>query len=453
MAAISLGVGEIEERLETVRRRLNLAALLRMGCTALALVCFLLALIVATGSHHSLSSRSMLAIVLTAVSVAAGVTAYLLRRAWLDLGAAAQVADQRARLAERLTTLVSMRRKMSSARLMPVLVAQLVSAMPCWQPQLVAPFQVPASAYAGAAALLSLLLAFWMAPPAPAPQPMPVAVAAAPPLVPPVEVDWARQAEPGGGLDAAVQDRQPRADETSADDHRQATGAAGDRPGDPLASESAGAPSQQEDEPAAGDAPPGSSGAPVDRAASREAGDAVPQRRTDAVQQEGGSPAGEQPVGSIAAGRSQADNDAGRADRNPPNQPAPPEKGGRSEAQSAEVSPPGLQSSRDGQAPRSGAGSTGAPLMGADGASMVGASESAPRTFPLTITSFLQATEARRPPAKRGKRGGGATASGPGSASPELHRQQQHDDALRKTEIPVELEEIVRRVYSARPQP
>src|SRR5262245_36364018 len=101
MAAISLGVSEIEERLETVRRRLNIALAVRFGCISLTAVCLLLAIVVVSGLHHQLWARGLLVTVVLAMAMLAGTaTALIARRSWMDSLAAAQIADRRAALAQ-----------------------------------------------------------------------------------------------------------------------------------------------------------------------------------------------------------------------------------------------------------------------------------------------------------------------------------------------------------------
>ena len=75
-----------------------------------------------------------------------------------------------------------------------------------------------------------------------------------------------------------------------------------------------------------------------------------------------------------------------------------------------------------------------------------------PKTFKLTITSFLHAMEQKgNQPRQPGKKtGSGGTASTGSTTQVALNERQLNDDALRKAEIPPEYEDIVRRVYSLR---
>jgi hypothetical protein len=441
MAAISLGVGEIEARLEAIRRRLNLATLLRVGCAALAVGYLAAGIVLVTGAHHSLSRLAVLAMGITGLAVVGGISTYRVHSDWLDLAAAARIADRRAGLAERLTTLVSQRRSKSSARLLPVLVAQLVSAMPRWQPQTVAPYRAPTSAYASVAAFLALLLALWWAPAPPLAEPSPAVLAAAPPPIPPLQPDLTRHAGTGAGLDAPVLDGQspPQSSpEENGDDQSADTGsnAASDATG-----EASDQSVQQE-----GELAPGSRDLKntADGSSGRNGGSLPSLDRSDATKPSApGKPEASGGAGSerSAAARAKDSGQGGSI-------------GGKGSGESHTAADPqsGDSSPSESQAPGSGSGSSGAPLMGAAGTLELAGAGSAAQTFPLTITSFLPTSETRRTTAKRGKRGGEA-AGRRDSGSIALHRQQRHDDALRKAEIPVELEDIVRHVYSARPQP
>ncbi len=76
----------------------------------------------------------------------------------------------------------------------------------------------------------------------------------------------------------------------------------------------------------------------------------------------------------------------------------------------------------------------------------------APKTFKLTITSFLHAMEQKGDqPRQPGKKTSTTESVSAGSAAQvALSERQLNDDALRKAEIPPEYEDIVRRVYSLR---
>jgi hypothetical protein len=104
-----------------------------------------------------------------------------------------------------------------------------------------------------------------------------------------------------------------------------------------------------------------------------------------------------------------------------------------------------------GNSPPAGEGSSPGGLM--DGkAQSVASGASTPKTFKLTITSFLHAMEQKgNQPRQPGKKTGSGGAASTGSATKvALNERQLNDDALRKAEIPPEYEDIVRRVYSLR---
>jgi hypothetical protein len=77
-------------------------------------------------------------------------------------------------------------------------------------------------------------------------------------------------------------------------------------------------------------------------------------------------------------------------------------------------------------------------------------------TFKLTLGSFLAAAPGSSD--KKGKKGdrdservGGGGARDAVAEPPALHPNQTADDAMRRADVPPEYEDIVRRIYSARP--
>ena len=80
-------------------------------------------------------------------------------------------------------------------------------------------------------------------------------------------------------------------------------------------------------------------------------------------------------------------------------------------------------------------------------------SRDVPATFKVTLGSFLRAVEQKGPrPYQPDKRIATAGVAAVASHAPAgLSNRQLRDDALRKAEIPPEYEDIVRRVYSLRP--
>jgi hypothetical protein len=104
-----------------------------------------------------------------------------------------------------------------------------------------------------------------------------------------------------------------------------------------------------------------------------------------------------------------------------------------------------------GASPAAGSGSNPEGLLAAPGGGPA-LGEDGPKTFKLTITSFLRGAEQPgQSPARPGKQmsAGGASRTAPG-ADAALSDRQMNDAALRKAEIPAEYEDIVRRVYSLR---
>ena len=75
-----------------------------------------------------------------------------------------------------------------------------------------------------------------------------------------------------------------------------------------------------------------------------------------------------------------------------------------------------------------------------------------PKTFKITLTSFLQGMPVKpapQPQAPRGRVSDEGFAAGARTATA-LSEQQARDDLLRKADIPPEFEDIVRRVFSQR---
>ena len=76
------------------------------------------------------------------------------------------------------------------------------------------------------------------------------------------------------------------------------------------------------------------------------------------------------------------------------------------------------------------------------------------KTFKVTLTSFLQGVPVKPAPEPKARPGRVADVglAAPSQSSTALSDQQLGDDLMRKPEIPPEYEEIVRRVYSQRPE-
>jgi len=97
-----------------------------------------------------------------------------------------------------------------------------------------------------------------------------------------------------------------------------------------------------------------------------------------------------------------------------------------------------------GSSPRAGEGSSPQGLLDPNAPGVVAGQESSKR-FKLAITSFLHAA-----PEQADRPGAGAWAGDAGSTGGDvaLNNRQLADDALRKTEVPPEYEDLVRHVYS-----
>jgi hypothetical protein len=468
MPAITLGVADIESRLRAMQTRLNTFVVVRLACGGLSVVCFAVALGLALGWHHRLAAQGSLPWALaTMIGAIAAATGFAIRRRWFDLDATTQLVDRQAELTDRLTTLVDLHVRPRPSRLAPLLVAQAIALMPRWQPHLVAPIRIPRSAYALAAALLALgaatLIAPEAAPPAasdPPPRHQPRADARLAPAAPQTGSELSHQAHAGISAAAVSADGSTNDDGDSNDAEAEDAGADAPPASVPrrllaalpekLQQAMAGAFYAQKLEPAppagtdadnpdasegsaAGTAPAQPHGSTGGARPGQEPGDDQTRPGTDGKEQaEGAKPkdggeAGkaEQPHGSAQAGHDDNNGESGE---------------------------PGQD--HDGKAPLSGGGSSPSSLFDPQGTATALNGEAQPRTFKLTITSFLQATQQHIARAKRNAKRvpGGATGDEPTAQTPPSDRQL-NDDVLRKAEIPPEYEDLVRRVYSERTIP
>ena len=122
--------------------------------------------------------------------------------------------------------------------------------------------------------------------------------------------------------------------------------------------------------------------------------------------------------------------------------------------QLAQQGPGTSDPNRTGPAPAAGAGTSPSGLMGTTGDG-TRADPHAPKSFKLTIASSLHGAQQtgalQRQPLTRPAVAGNSR--DPSSEQLALSERQLSDDALRKTAIPPEYEDLVRRVFSARGEP
>jgi len=447
MPAVTLGLAEVTERLRGLRRRLNTFVVLQALCVSLSAACLACALLVILGLRASANTFRVATWAGLLYGAAALVGAVLfVRRRWLDEAETAHVADRRAQLTDRLTTLFDLGVRPRPSRLAPVLLAQTLALGTRWQAQQIAPRRVPWSVLLLIASILTLGAAPLVAPEPPVePQSTTGTSAVAPThfqLVP-------EQVEPLGTrpLDGP---------------HAAGTDDAGELAHVPP-SRADGAASGAEISP---DTP---AGIPAGRTGLA----AVPDRLQEAIRRTFHVQAVDQPR-ELAARVQQKDSgdreegermgsEGGRHegsrkphDGAPGSQPVdrlPPNVNG-SRNQAGQPDPANPHPDMDGVAPAAGEGSSPNGLMASaqDGDAL---GQEATKTFKLTITSFLRTVEQhenqQRPAGPRSATTGDATRVA--NAPPALSDQQLRDDTLRKAEIPVEYEDIVRRVYSLRGEP
>jgi hypothetical protein len=168
MPPFSVGFAQVEHRLGTVRRRLNLVTLQDAAYLAGTLVALAAALVI------SVAVRGQATLFAVAVwAAAAAVTTALVgatlrvRRRWLSVEQAVRFADRRAALDDRLATLLLDPARARDSRLRDILLAQILAATPRWDVETLAPRRVPRSLYALLAALAALVAtSFLVRPPA-----------------------------------------------------------------------------------------------------------------------------------------------------------------------------------------------------------------------------------------------------------------------------------------------
>ncbi|MFQ5667215.1 MAG: hypothetical protein ACE5I7_12385 [Candidatus Binatia bacterium] len=446
MPAVTLGLAEVEERLRALRRRLNVLTLVRVGAVVLSAVVVVATALVILALRASAQTFRVATWTGALLSVAIAMGGALrLRRRWLDLQAVAFLADRRGGLRDRLATLVDLRRRPS--RLAPILVGQTLAMGAQWRPERVAPRQLGRPLFALIASLLALASTAFLGRPAPPSAPGAVAVA-----------DESRSAE-GAALPEV-----PLGSSGRAAGDRDAPGGGLPSPANllPQGVPAAGGSAFPE---AGGRRPKGllaalpdrlqkairrafhgrAVGRPHQRAAlsPRRGGEATAQRGSGKDKRDGRrrSPFGAAKAGlqrrahrGAGTGRHwQPGRQAGRHGGQP-NGPAAPER------------------NRAGASQAAGSGSSPGGLLQRNARVAAAGQQGGPKTFKLTITSFLRAVERKgNRPGQRRKQTGGTGALGSGRPTRAiLNRRQLADDVLRKAEIPPEYEDIVRRVYSLR---
>lgn len=164
MSTIALRVAEVEQRLQLLRRRVNLFRLqhvVYLGGSVLVLLAALLTVAAVRASPTTFRSVFWVSAAGAALSLAGIFMASVRRRANLD--EVARLADRIGGMEDRLTTVIHLRR-MPQSRLAPVLVNQAMELGKRWQPERIAPRRVPRSILLLAASVLLLVSAVFVQP-------------------------------------------------------------------------------------------------------------------------------------------------------------------------------------------------------------------------------------------------------------------------------------------------
>lgn len=464
MPAITLGLAEVEERLHALRRRINAVTVQHgayVGGSTMLLFCTLLIFAGVRGSASTFRI-ALWAGALFACSVLVWCVWYL-RRRWLDIAAVARLADRRGELMDRLTTLIDLRARPRPSRLAPILIAQVLALSARWHPRRIAPRRVPRSVFLLIASLVVLCGAAFLE--RRGPEPSAAAAAGAP-----------RTASLRGSISVA---------RLSASDDgigAQLAGTAPSRDGAEVPSAKGSRPTGQAREP--GRAPIGAahrSGDLPGSDAAQTSLTALPDRLQQAIRRAFDGHKADRPDelasrSSSSAANSEGHKAAGRAGQGKHRQNSTRRTEGEvkpeTDAKGAQAGRRGSKQPRhgnggarrdsnavpnpkfEGTSPAAGDGSSPGALANSKLPSATG-SGTGPKTFKLTITSFLQAMVPQgRRPSGNAKRGSGSGPGGVGVGSQvALNERQLNDDAVRKAEIPPEYEDIVRRVYSSRATP
>jgi hypothetical protein len=437
MPAITLGLAEVEERLRALRRRLNSVTAQHSIYLGASSATLLVAAVIVVGLRASAPTFRIVACgsALLAMIVAAASLGYA-RRRWLDLQHTAHLADTRAQLTDRLSTVVDLRLRPRPSRLAPVLVAQALALGSQWQARQIAPRRIPRSIFLLVASLLTLAATAFVE-------------RRTPPQVPSPTTATAEQL-------AALGSETASGAHHSSDMRTQPPGSARDLqppttllpPGDfPGRATNAETGRQQS----------WSLSPSSERAKSRPS---LTDRLQQTIQHAFRGDAPEQRA-QLASGsgisshhdiksdpdRNSKANRGGRADDTAPKQAASSGQRKESESgthgtqpQTGSNAPQNFQ----GSSPRAGEGSSPHGLMDPNAPAAVAGHGDANR-FKLAITSFLRPMPE---PAGRPSGGGRAGAAESGGSGVALNERQMVDDAVRKAEIPPEYEDLVRRVYS-----
>jgi hypothetical protein len=444
MPAITLGLAEVEERLRALRRRLNSVTVQHSVYLGSSGAILLVAVVIVAGLRASASTFRIVACgsALLAMIMAAACVGYA-RRRWLDVHHTARLADRRAQLTDRLSTLVDLRMRPRPSRLAPVLVSQALALGAQWQVRQIAPRRISRSILFLVAALLALAGTLFVERRTPPELPSPTTAGAE-------KLAALRPAAPSGARRSGS-GRTGEQPDTAGDLRPPPTLLPpGDFPGRAAGSQSgqgsswglSPSPEEAKNRPGLtdrlqqtirhafhGDAPERSS-----QLASRFETSSRDETRSDTDRNpnphRGDHPGDAAPKQAYGSGLQKPSNSGTRG----------------AQPQGGSDAPQTFQgASLQGTSPAAGEGSNPHGLLDPN-APAAGAGQTEGKRFKLAITSFLHPV-----PQQAGHQlqadGGAGTGKGDGSGA-ELSERQTADDAVRKAEIPPEYEDLVRRVYS-----
>ena len=424
-AAMSVAGAEVERRLVEIQRRLNRRALTRALCSVGGALLCLLAAVVWAAAHGSAQLYTTVAYAAAGAGFAAlAATAWRLRKGRLSLLDTAHLVDRQGRLQERLSTALWVQQSGTRPRLAPALIADTLARQLVWAPDRIAPRRLPRAAYFPVGGLALLALAVLLAPPA-APPPAKALASAATKLRLPAplnSLNLARRWRGGSETDAKVQ-------VSSSLSARVVPSGARAADNDGLGGAYLQTPQ-----------------APVTATGTGESGGrggttSAQRRRLGGGEQLSNGRKPSQPAGEKQSRRG----------------PATSEKKQRASAHAAgRRGGDETKRAKSGPAARAASGSSPTGLLSPKpaaglrpGQSQAAAGKKA-GTFPLALNSFLESTLTRKlgPAANAPAPGPAATAENAGAG---LSPKQAAEDAIRRAAIPERYEELVRRVYSARP--
>jgi hypothetical protein len=449
MPAITLGLAEVEERLQALRWRLNSLTAQHGVYIASATAILLSAVLIPVGLRASpatfrivacASAMVLLVVVLACVS-------YAWWR-WSDVQTVAHLVDERAQLTDRLATLVDLRFRPRPSRLAPVLVAQTLALGARWQAQRIVPRRVARSVFLLLAALVALASTTALE----------------------------RQTRQHAVQGAATPAGQPASMDKAAASESVSSGRTSAAPvaGEPAGLQAHGDADRAGTVPGAGSESPrqhGSRATTGGPAAAVQEGpawltDRLQQAITDAFRAEKLDTRAQRHArggrASAPDARPQADDDARRGSDADAGRSSSAHARGTGEGKNRTASPSAQTATQrqgganapqnfEGDSPGAGEGSSPQGLMQAT-AQELNVKESESKPFTLTINSFLRTLEANGAPLQRPANGPGLTSLATARAGNPvaLNEHQLSDDALRKAEIPPQYEDLVRGVFSLR---